>query len=269
MASRVLMWHPIWPALVLILNLFSIPCLADYLTEIHPSSSVPLGSYLPRLPDGHDVVLASSNGMFQLIVKTWRSSSTLFCMAGVKNAWINPYPMYWAANNALPLQVASSCWLYLSHNGDLILQYDDNQTAWRTHTTGIPNISNLTLLDSGNLVLRTKEGFIAWQSFAESLAFGLYSGMNLTSDMTIFSAALVPGGDSDFNVRGSYAMQLFNHSELVLFTNTNERFVYWSKSIADDPLQASTDQVSYVTLDNAFTFLDNSSKADLFLPLTT
>ncbi|MCO5558855.1 hypothetical protein L7F22_012444 [Adiantum nelumboides] len=260
------MWHPIWPALVLILNLFSISCLENYLTEIHPST-VPLSSCLPRLPDGHDVVLVSPNGMFQLIVKTWRSSSTLFCLAGVRNAWINPYPMYWAANNALPLQVTSSCWLYLSHDG-LILQYDDNQTAWHTHTAGIPNISNLTLLDSGNLVLHTREGFIAWQSFAKSPAFGLYFGMNLTSDMTIFSAALVPGGDSNFNVRGSYAMQLFNHSELVLFTNTNERFVYWSESISNDHLQASADQISYVTLDNAFTFLDNSSKALGSLPPT-
>ncbi|MCO5558859.1 hypothetical protein L7F22_012448, partial [Adiantum nelumboides] len=125
--------------------------------------------------------------------------------------------------------------------------HGDNQAAWCTHTAGIPNISNLTLLDSGNLVLHTKEGFIAWQSFAQGLAFALYSGMNLTSDMTIFSAALVPGGDSNFNAHGSYAMQLFNHSELVLFTNTNESFVYWSKSVFDDPLQASTDQISYHT----------------------
>ncbi|MCO5558861.1 hypothetical protein L7F22_012450 [Adiantum nelumboides] len=224
--------------------------------------------FYPPLADAPNVVLASPNGMFNLVAKTWRTSSSVFCMAGVRNAWIDPYPMYWAANNALPLQVASSCRLYLSFDGDLILQYDDNQTAWHTHTAGIRGIANLTLFDSGNLVLQTKGGFVAWQSFDQSPVFALYSGMNLTSEMTVFSAALIPDGDSSFNVRGSYAMQLFNHSELVLFTNTNERFVYWSTSISNGTLQASTHQVSYVTLDNALTFRDDSFKAVGSLPST-
>eukprot|EP00250_Pteridium_aquilinum_P022509 c25395_g1_i3 orf=20-2872(-) len=222
----------IWQALLFFSSSTLLPtCSAD--GNSAPPSSVPVGSYLPPQGDSNSVVLVSPNGMFNLNVETWRSS---YCM------------------------VTSTCRLFLSEHGDLLLQLDGNNTAWQTHTAGM-GVSNLTLQDNGNLVLHTKQGLTVWQSFAQSPAFDLNSGMKLTPNITIYSWASPPDSTS-FSVPGNFGMRLHD-SNLVLFTNTNDtsQFVYWSTSFTSSSPHANTEQVAYVALDDALTFYDNTSQA--------
>ncbi|KAH7332011.1 hypothetical protein KP509_20G063500 [Ceratopteris richardii] len=235
-------------------------CLAD---NGHPSS-VTLNSYLPTNGSSNSVTMESPNQMFQLIVITWSSPSGRYCMAGVDSTKVGEHPMMWAANDGEPFELSSnqSCRFHLSDQGDLLLEYDGNKTAWRSGTGGT-GVSNLTLSDDGNLALITDQGSLAWQSFQQPSVFALMSGMNFTSNMTLVSSADFQGAPSTVNVPGGYAMQLLDQTRLALLTGLNDSFhpfVYWSSSIPGLSA-ASTTKASYVTLDDAFTFHANASKA--------
>ncbi|KAH7332013.1 hypothetical protein KP509_20G063700 [Ceratopteris richardii] len=175
----------IWVSSFLLYILHIVPCLAG---NGHPSSA-PLKSYLPAEGDSNSVTLVSPNGMFELIVLTWSSPFGRFCMAGVSHVKVSEHPMIWAAHDAEPFQLSlsQSCRFYLSEEGDLLLQYDADKAAWHTGTGGM-GVSNLTLLDNGNLVLFADRGSVAWQSFEQKRIFHMISGMNFTSNMVMTSA---------------------------------------------------------------------------------
>lgn len=237
------------------------PTIAQQPITCCPSSlnSTSLGSTLPSTAVSPVVgdtpkLLESYNGSYALKLGVWQDTNAVtYCMAGVTNLKISPASQLWAVNNAKPLQ-ASSCILKLSDKGDLSLQVDGNRMAWNSGTAGL-GVQSLVLHESGNLVLQNAQGGSVWQSFQQSPVFYVASGMNFTTNTTLFSSA--PIGPSDFSVAGKYGMSLSSQGRLFLYANGNSGstpFVYWSSGV-----DSNSKSVAYATIEDGIMFYDNQS----------
>ena len=138
------------PILYLILSLaFSFPLSSSTLDAMSKGTSLSIEK--PK-------VLISPNGVFS--AGFYSVGDNAFCFA----IWFsNSRTVVWMANRDQPVNGKRSK-LSLLKNGNLILTDAGRFTIWTTNTFSL-SLVQLSLYNTGNLVLRNMEGVILWQSF--------------------------------------------------------------------------------------------------------
>ncbi|KAF8759339.1 hypothetical protein HU200_010380 [Digitaria exilis] len=82
--------------------------------------------------------------------------------------WYNNIPsltVVWVANRETPAISSSAPSLALTNNSDLVLSDANGRVLWTTNTTNANNGSVAVLMNTGNLILRSPNNMVLWQSF--------------------------------------------------------------------------------------------------------
>ncbi|CAN6236361.1 unnamed protein product [Urochloa humidicola] len=114
-----------------------------------------------------DDKLISNNGVFALGFFSPTNSSTRFYI-GIWYNNITDRRIVWVANRDKPIRGPSSATLAVTNHSELVLSDSEGRVYWTTTTNNITAIdagASATLLDEGNLVLRSSNGTLLWQSF--------------------------------------------------------------------------------------------------------
>ncbi|XP_010053732.2 G-type lectin S-receptor-like serine/threonine-protein kinase SD2-2 [Eucalyptus grandis] len=126
--------------------------------------------------------LQSENGTFRLGFFSTNGDSAWYL--GIWYA-STPTPTYvWVANRDRPAKNLTSSTLELTDTGQLAVRESGDFVLWQSGNTEMS--SKVTFSDSGNLILWSREGKIAWQSFDYPTDTWL-PGMNLTKDRVLVS----------------------------------------------------------------------------------
>ncbi|RDX95314.1 G-type lectin S-receptor-like serine/threonine-protein kinase SD2-2, partial [Mucuna pruriens] len=165
--------------------------------------------------------LQSPNNTFELgFFNLSPAGPSKFYLAIRRTGLPNPN-MVWVANRLHPSPTQTGSALQLTQTGQLLITHStSNSILWSTlnHTEG----ATLKLLESGNLVLLTRDGVVSWQSF-DSPTDTWLPGMNLTG----FNSLLSWRTETDPSP-GLYSLRLkppyYGEFELVF----NGTVSYWS-----------------------------------------
>ncbi|KAK7389933.1 hypothetical protein VNO78_25230 [Psophocarpus tetragonolobus] len=162
----------------------------------------------------------SPNNTFELGLFKFSPGPAKFYLGIRYTALPNPNTI-WVANRLSPAPSLSASTLQLTETGQLILSHS-NTTLWSTQKQKEKLKMKLKLLESGNLVLVSSEGVVAWQSF-DYPADCWVPGMNLTrlNSLTSWRTESDPSP-------GLYSLRLkpplYAQFELLF----NHTFSYWS-----------------------------------------
>jgi hypothetical protein len=148
------------------------------LTLTSAAGSAPNGTVLVR---GNSTIL-SENGTFRL--GFFSTNNDLNCYLGIWFASVPTKTFVWVANRENPTRNLGTSSFELTGSGRLAVKESENRTVWQS-TSGEFS-TDARFLDSGNLVLLTREGTVAWQSFDHPTDTWL-PGMNLTRDLFLTS----------------------------------------------------------------------------------
>ncbi|XP_021630730.1 putative receptor protein kinase ZmPK1 [Manihot esculenta] len=127
----------------------------------------------------------------------------------------------WMANRDFPVNgVRSKLWLQTT--GNLVLtDAGPRSIAWSTHTASLSS-TELILLDTGNLVLRSLNGVILWQSF-DSPTNTLLPSQRFNKDVQLVSSRTPTNFSSGF-----YKLFFDNDNLLrLLYDDSEVTSVYW------------------------------------------
>uniref|UniRef100_A0A0D9XGF5 Receptor-like serine/threonine-protein kinase n=1 Tax=Leersia perrieri TaxID=77586 RepID=A0A0D9XGF5_9ORYZ len=111
--------------------------------------------------------LISDGGDFALGFFSTSNSTPTKLYLGI---WYNNIPnrtVVWVANRAAPATLSSSPSLAVGNNSNLILSHADGHVIWTTDASASSSNSNSTavLMNTGNLIVRSPNGTMTWQSF--------------------------------------------------------------------------------------------------------
>ncbi|KAL2932325.1 hypothetical protein RDABS01_037735 [Bienertia sinuspersici] len=165
--------------------------------------------------------IVSSNGAFKL--GFFSPPNTAKRYVGI---WYSDPPgnnVVWVANRNNPLNNSSGGAIRISEDGNLRILSAENDTVWSTNISVSSQIhkkiSQLQLLDSGNLVLRGFDGMTLWQSFEHPTDTAL-PNMKLTvtknSEMKKMLQAWKGPTDPSYG-RFSVGIDSFAFPELVIY----------------------------------------------------
>lgn len=164
---------------------------------------------------------------------------------GVSYAGIPTSTAVWIANREQNVTQAATC--SLTSDGKVILT-DKGNTVWEIGGSGL-NVSELALMDTGNLELRSSNFSIIWQSFDDPGNTWLPT-MSLGSDKKMVSW-LTPDDPS----KGPYSLSLGSNNNFVL--TYNDSIQYWDSGSWNGNRFSN---VPEMTTDNfIFNFTFNSS----------
>ncbi|KAK3141414.1 hypothetical protein QOZ80_4BG0333600 [Eleusine coracana subsp. coracana] len=132
-----------------------------------------------------DDKLISNNGFFALGLFSPTNSSTRFYL----DIWYNNDPEHtvvWVANRDNPITTSSSSstTLTVTNRSELVLSDHEGRIYWSTPSTGGADATGVSvvLLNEGNLVFRSSNGTILWQSFdhpTDTVLAGMPIQMNI------------------------------------------------------------------------------------------
>ncbi|XP_020588245.1 epidermis-specific secreted glycoprotein EP1-like [Phalaenopsis equestris] len=156
----------------------------------------------------------------------------------ITNLIIAPPRVVWSANPNRPAHLNAT--VLFSSDGDLILRDADSSVIWSTSTSG-HGAENLSLLDSGNLVVLNREGRQLWDSFdhpTDSLLLGqsLSKGQRLTANSSATNATT-----------GQLYVEILDDG-LHAFIDSNPPQLYYAKTFAGS--SKSKNQSTFVTFNN-------------------
>lgn len=202
-------------------------------------------------------VLISQSGIFS--AGFYPVGDNAYCLATwfTKPSRHGKHAVVWMANRDHPVNGNFSK-LSLLKNGDLILTDAGLFIVWATKTAGIPSVQ-LHLLNNGNLVLRTSDGVIHWQSF-DSPTDTLLPNQPLTRDTRLVSSR---SGNSFFS--GFYKLYFDNNNVLSLaYVGPNVSSIVWpphwlaswqaGRSTYNSSRTAFLDDLGYFSSSDRFTF---------------
>ncbi|KAM3371395.1 hypothetical protein ACQJBY_018669 [Aegilops geniculata] len=114
-------------------------------------------------------ILVSKDGVFALgFFSPANSSKSLYVGIWFYNIPESSRAIVWVANRDNPAATASPATLAISVKSDLVLSDSEGRTLWMTKnniTADEDARASAVLLDTGNLVLRSPNGTVIWQSF--------------------------------------------------------------------------------------------------------
>ncbi|KAK2632436.1 hypothetical protein EUGRSUZ_L01556, partial [Eucalyptus grandis] len=177
--------------------------------------------------DNPDDILISKSGVFS--AGFYPVGKNAYCFA----IWFSHPPcsgqnctVVWMANRNEPVNGRYSK-LSIKKNGDLVLTDDRHAVVWAIDTASLSRsktpVHQLQLLDSGNLVLRDREGNVPlWQSFNYPTDV-LLPGQNLTWNTPLVSS------QSNGNFSSGYYKLYFDNDNVLrlLFDGPLISSVYW------------------------------------------
>lgn len=188
--------------------------------------------------------IQSANGLFQfgLLSLTTGSSSVYL---GVSYASIQTSATVWIANRQQAVTQAATC--SLTSDGRVILT-DNGTNVWEIGGSGL-NVSELALMDTGNLELRSSNSSIIWQSFDDPgntwlPTMSLGRGKKLVSWLT-------PNDPS----MGPYSLSLGSADNFLLKYNGSMQ--YWDSGTWTGSIFANVPEMT--TSNFIFNFTFNSS----------
>lgn len=161
--------------------------------------------------DNDGLFLLSNNSIFGFGFCTTQDV-TLFVLSIVH---MGSKTAVWSANRGSPVHNSDNFSFDESGNAFLV---SGNDVVWSTNS-GNKGVSEMELLDSGNLVLRTKDSNIIWQSFSYPTNT-LLTNQNFTQGMKLVS-------DVETRYNLSYFLEI-NSSDMVLYANYQIPQPYWS-----------------------------------------
>nr|XP_045088285.1 G-type lectin S-receptor-like serine/threonine-protein kinase At2g19130 [Aegilops tauschii subsp. strangulata] len=183
---------------------------------------------------GHDKLL-SSNGRFALGFFQTGSKFSDNTPKWYLGIWFHTVPKFtsvWVANGENPIANLSSCKLVLSHDGNLVVLLEETTTAWSTKANTTTNTTVATLLDDGNLVLRSASNSsnVFWQSFdypTDTILQGAKIGWNNSTGLI---RRLVSRKNTIDQTTDMYSWELSGnnggHTTIVSMFNPSQQ--YWS-----------------------------------------
>ncbi|XP_024175832.1 G-type lectin S-receptor-like serine/threonine-protein kinase SD2-2 [Rosa chinensis] len=197
--------------------------------------------------DGNSTI-CSRNRTFQLGFFPFNGGAYLAIMYSS----IQVPTVVWVANRDRPVKNLTSARLEITAtDGRLVVIDSDNSTLWASQSTAAASAvgAQVVLLESGNLVLLTRSGELAWQSFDHPADTWL-PGMNLTAErgLTSWRSAEDPSP-------GLYSLRLrpqdYGEFELVF----NGSVEYWRTGVWDGKAFADVPEmtVKYIYM---FHFVD-------------
>ncbi|KAJ9674315.1 hypothetical protein PVL29_023708 [Vitis rotundifolia] len=204
------------PVLLLLLTL-----LLSYPLPLSTLDSLSQGSFLSV--GKPEQVLISQSGIFS--AGLYPVGDNAYCLAiwFTKPSYDGKHAVVWMANRNQPVNGNFSK-LSLLKSGDLILTDAGRFIVWTIKTVGISPVQ-LHLFNTGNLVLRTSDGVIQWQSF-DSPTDTLLPHQPLTRNTRLVSSRTKTSFFSGF-----YKLYFDNNNVLSLvFDGPNVSSVYWPPS---------------------------------------
>jgi hypothetical protein len=164
-------------------NILSLAAAALFLSLLlaltSAARSAPNGIVLVR---GSSTIL-SENGTFRLGFFSTNNQQPNWYLG----IWFTSVPtktFVWVANRENPTRNLGTSSFELTGSGRLAVKESDNLTVWQS--TNDEFSTDARFLDNGNLVLLTRDGKVAWQSFDHPTDTWL-PGMNLTRDLFLNS----------------------------------------------------------------------------------
>ena len=109
---------------------------------------------------------------------------------GIWYKTVSPQTVVWVANREYPV-LSSSASLSFGSDGNIVIF--DSKMSYIVTDTSSSNVTNTTLLDSGNLILIDQHSQIVWQSFdypTDTLLLGMKLGYDHSTGI---SRSLVSG----------------------------------------------------------------------------
>ncbi|RVW99958.1 putative receptor protein kinase ZmPK1 [Vitis vinifera] len=204
------------PVLLLLLTLLlSSPLPSSTLDSLSQGSSLSVGK--------PEQVLISQSGIFS--AGFYPVGDNAYCLAiwFTKPSYDGKHTAVWMANRNQPVNGNFSK-LSLLESGDLILTDAGRFIVWTIKTVGISPVQ-LHLFNTGNLVLRTSDGVIQWQSF-DSPTDTLLPHQPLTRNTRLVSSRTKTNFFSGF-----YKLYFDNNNVLSLvFDGRDASSIYWPPS---------------------------------------
>lgn len=180
-----------------------------------------------------DDKLISNNGVFALGFFSPTNSSRSFYIG----IWYNNIPerlVVWVANRDNPITTPSSATLKVTKQSDLVLSDHEGRVFWTTKnnitTMGTAGeVPSVTLVNEGNLVLRSWNGTILWQSFdhpTDTLLPGMPFRLNYR---TRFTDRLVSWKSPDNPSSGNFSIggDVSSGMQIFIWDGPN---LYWRSS---------------------------------------
>ncbi|XP_034675266.1 putative receptor protein kinase ZmPK1 [Vitis riparia] len=204
------------PVLLLLLTLLlSSPLPSSTLDSLSQGSSLSVGK--------PEQVLISQSGIFS--AGFYPVGDNAYCLAiwFTKPSYDGKHTVVWMANRNQPVNGNFSK-LSLLESGDLILTDAGRFIVWTIKRVGISPVQ-LHLFNTGNLVLRTSDGVIQWQSF-DSPTDTLLPHQPLTRNTRLVSSRTKTNFFSGF-----YKLYFDNNNVLSLvFDGRDASSIYWPPS---------------------------------------
>ncbi|KAI4379779.1 hypothetical protein MLD38_006032 [Melastoma candidum] len=182
-------------------------CLASigYVGQVSPGLE---GSQMDWI-DRNGLFLRSNGSVFAFgLVPT--KDVTLFFLAVVH---VSTQAVVWSANKDSP--VSNSDKFVFGQDGNVLVQ-SGSRVVWETNTAG-KGVASMELLDSGNLVLKGKDGNSVWQSFSYP------TDTLLSSQEFVEGMRLVSLGSNNL----SYVLEM-KSGDLILFAAYETPQPYWT-----------------------------------------
>lgn len=162
----------------------------------------------------------------------------------------------WVANRDGPATTASSPILNISNSSDLVLSDSNGRTLWATQNN-ITMVAGATamLLDSGNLVLRSPNGTVIWQSF-DHPTDTILPGMRLLLIHRARDAGRLVawrGANDPSTGDFSFGLDPFSHLQLVIWHGTMpySRISVWNGvSVSGGMYASGSSSIVYQTIVN-------------------
>uniref|UniRef100_A0A2N9H6E0 Receptor-like serine/threonine-protein kinase n=1 Tax=Fagus sylvatica TaxID=28930 RepID=A0A2N9H6E0_FAGSY len=203
------------PVLFLLLSLaFSFPLSSSTMDAMSKGTSLSVEK---------QEVLVSPNGVFS--AGFYPVGDNAFCFAIWfsklwSNANSNSHTVVWMANRDQPVNGRQSK-LSLLKSGDLILTDAGKFTVWATNTVSLSSVQ-LSLYNTGNLVLRNREDVVLWESF-DFPTDTLLPQQSLTRNTKLVSSR------SQTNISSGFYELFYDNDNLLrlLFNGPDVSSIYW------------------------------------------
>ncbi|XP_043711276.1 G-type lectin S-receptor-like serine/threonine-protein kinase At2g19130 [Telopea speciosissima] len=175
---------------------------------------------------GNQTIVSEGAGIFELGFFSSGNNSQNYYI-GIWYTQISSITYVWVANRDKPLSDKYSSQLKLLEDGNLVIIDSSKTLIWSTNLTSTSsNSTEVTLLDSGNLVLRNvlNSSDLIWESFDHPTDTWLPGGKLGHNKLTNESQRLISWKSSEDPAPGLFSLELDP-------AGTNQYFIVWNESV--------------------------------------
>ncbi|XP_043698740.1 G-type lectin S-receptor-like serine/threonine-protein kinase At2g19130 [Telopea speciosissima] len=179
---------------------------------------------------GNQTIVSEGAGSFELGFFSSGNNSQNYYI-GIWYTQISPITTVWVANRDKPISDKYSSQLKLLEDGNLVIIDSSKTLIWSTNLTSTSsNSTEVTLLNSGNLVLRNvlNSSDLIWESFNYPTDTWLPGGKIGLNKLTNESQRLISWKSSEDPAPGLFSLELDPAGTSQYFIVWNESVKYWT-----------------------------------------